>query len=414
MKLPLEGIRIIDFTAVWAGPFATRILADFGAEVIKLESIQHYDFVRTAVPPKGERGDEPYNRGGYFHQFNRNKIGLTLNLEDPRGKELFKELVKISDLVFENHAPRVMKNLELDYPVLKEVKPDIIMVSMSGYGQTGPYRNYPGYGNGLDGFSGAYSLLTYGDGIPIPATTPLADPCGALHAAFAGLVALHYRHETGRGQFIDLSQYETLGCIMEEAYLPYTMNGHEPKQLGNKHAFMVPHGYYRCRGDDVWLGIGVRTDLEWQSFCRVIGNPGWTQEERFSTAFERYKNQEDLDRLIEAWTTEQDGYKAMQLLQEAGVAAGIALSGPEILREPHLKARDFFWNINCPDAGSFPFVGCQIKLSETPGNYRLPPPRLGEHNEYVLGKLLGLSSMEMADLRERKIIGDVPLYPPIA
>jgi len=402
-ELPFKGLRVIDFTLVWAGPFATRILADFGAEVIKLESIQRPDRVRYMFPPKGA-SERLYNRGGYFHEFNRNKYGLTLDLTRHEGKEVFKQLLKISDLFLANYPPRVLANLGLEYPVIKRVKPDIIMLAMPGYGMTGPYSNFPGYGSCFEAFSGLTSLR----GIGSNQTTVLADPAASLHAVFAVLAALKYRRQTGRGQFIDLSQTETTGCLMEEAFLEYTINGHEPYPIGNRHRSIAPHGVYRCRGEDEWIAITVASDEQWRGFCSVLGNLPWISEEKFSTSLSRWKNQDELDKLIEQWTLEHDAYDVMHLLQSGGVAAGIAFNSKEILSNPHLQKRDYFWQVTTPGTGTYPFVGPVIKLSKISAKLRMPPPALGEHNEYVLGHLLGLSADEIADLEEKKIIGKEP------
>ncbi len=339
--MALENIWVVDFTTIWAGPLVTKMLADFGAEVIKVESIQYPDRQRYSHPPRGEAGEKPYNRGGYFHQFNRNKYGITLDLSQSRGKEVFLRLIKKADVFVENYAPRVIKNLGLSYEELIKVKTDLIMLSLHGYGMSGPYSNIPAFGFSIEGLSGFSSLTGYGNGVPVPSGIPLPDPIAALHGAFAILAALDNRRKTSKGQFIDLSIHDTLGCVMEEAILPCIMNGREPCQLGDRHPYIAVHGCYRCKGDDSWVAMAVASDQEWLNLCKVIGNPALNSE-RFSDRFSRWQNREELHQLIEEWTIQHDRFEIMKILQEAGIAAGAVLNSQDILNEPHLKERDYF------------------------------------------------------------------------
>ena len=406
----LENVWIIDFTTVWAGPFTTKILADFGARVIKIETLKRPDFTRYLHQPAGPPNDEKaHNRGGYFHQFHRNKYGITLDVFRSRGREILMKLVKRSDVFVENFSPRVIRNLRLTYEDLTKVNPSIIAISLHGYGNTGPYCDMPAFGSSTEALSGFRSLVGYGDGIPISPGTTTADPVASLHTAFAILAALAQRQRTGKGQFIDASIHESLGCIMEEAVLEYTVNKQEPRQLGARHKYLAPYSYYRCKGDYAWVAISVASDEEWAALCKVIDNPALTSE-RFADPLSRWQNQDELDRLIEGWTIKHEHYEAMEILQKAGVAAGACLNAKEVLSNPHLEERECFWDVTSPDTGTFPLIGPIIKLSETPATLRLSPPALGEHNEYVLGELLGLSAEEIASLREERIIGDAPAY----
>jgi crotonobetainyl-CoA:carnitine CoA-transferase CaiB-like acyl-CoA transferase len=405
----LENIWVIDFTCVWAGPFTTRILADFGAKVIKVESIQHPDLTRYLHQPSGSPGDKPYNRGGYFHQFHRNKYGITLDLSRSRGKGIMMQLVRRCDVFVENYSPRVARNLGLTYEELTKVNPRIIVLSLHGYGNSGPYSDMPAFGSSAEALSGFRSLVGYGDGIPISPGTTTADPVASLHSAFAILAALTHRQETGRGQLIDVSIHESIACIMEEAILEYTVNKREPHQLGARHHCFAPYGFYRCKGDYSWIAISVTSDEEWAALCRVIGNPTLASE-RFSDALSRWQNQDELDYLINEWTIQHESHEAMNILQEARVAAGACLNAQDVLNDPHLNERDCFWLVTSPDTGTYPLIGPVVKLSETPATLRLPPPALGEHNQYVLEELLGIPSKEIAALKEEEIIGDAPAY----
>lgn len=413
-KMPLEGVRVIDLTRVWAGPLLTRILGDFGAEVIKVEPLfgrRLSSGTRTlarVLPdfPNGEFGERRWNRRGMFNDLNRNRLSLTLDLSQAPAVEIFKSLVKISDIVVENYTPRVMSNFGLDYPVLKGLKEDIIMISMPGYGMTGPYRDYPAFGTNIEGISGLASLMGYPGGPPNLLGVTWCDPVSGLHGAGAVLVALWHRDLTGQGQYIDLSMAETAASVIGETIVGYSMNKRIPPHMGNRHPYMAPHGCYRCRGHDMWVVIAVSTDEEWRALCRAIGSPPWTKEPRWADQLSRWQNQDDLDRLIEEWTMQHDHYEVMQILQAAGVACGPVLTGMEVLNDPHLKERDFFVEMPHPDAGTRRYAGTPLKLSETPPAFRLPAPCLGEHNDYILGQLLGLSKEEIAQLEQSKVIGN--------
>jgi len=415
-KMPLEGVRVLDVSRVWAGPLLTRLLGDFGAEVIKVEPLFGRRLVsgtRTlsrVLPdfPNGQFGERHWNRHGMFNDLNRNKLSLTLDLSMPPAIEIFKKLVKISDIVVENYTPRVMSNFGLDYPVLKQIKEDIIMISMPGYGMTGPYRDYPAFGTNIEGIAGLTSLMGYPGGPPNLLGIAGGDPISGLHGVSAVLVALWHRDLTGKGQYIDLAMSEAVASVIGEALVGYPLNKRIPPLMGNRHPHMAPHGCYRCKGNDMWVVIAISSDEEWRAFCQAIGSPPWTRNARFADQLSRWENQDELDGLIQEWTLQRDHYEAMHILQAAGVAGGPVLTGMEILNDPHLKERNFFVEIAHPDAGIHPYAGLPVKLSETPATFRLPAPCLGEHNEYVLGQLLGLSKEEMAQLEQSKVIGTVP------
>ena len=417
-KLPLEGLRIADLTRAYAGTQCTRAWADMGAEVIKIEAVQRIDMpCRRLVYPENDPGEEPWNRGGYFHWLNVGKYGITLDMNNPKGIEIFKRLVKISDVVTENFSPRVMRNWGLDYESLKEIKSDIIMVSMSGFGQTGPHGDRAAYALVMESAGGLPSITGQAGGSPIVMGTGYGDWALGMTGAAAMLVALHYRHRTGHGQHIDVAGREAILCHIGEAMMDYTMNRRVWGPTGNRHSSMAPHGCYRCKGEDEWIAIAIGTDEEWESFCKAIGDPPWTKEERFSSALSRWQNQDELDKLIEEWTKEHDHYEAMQILQQAGVAAGAALNAKEILFDPHLKERGLFDLIEHPAVGEKRPCPRQMTV-EFSESKRVSPPRpaplLGQHNEYVLGELLGMSKEEIAQLEEEQIIGNTPLKFPQA
>ena len=405
----LEDILIIDFTTVWAGPFATRLLADFGAKVIKVESIQHPDPMRFAYQPLGQPSEKPYNRGGYFHQFHYNKYGITLDVSRSKGREILMRLVKKCDIFVANYSPRALKNLGLTYEELSTVNPRVIVAAISGYGCTGPYRDMPALGSCAEAITGFRGLIGYEDGEPITPGMTTADPVASLHGAFAILAALVERRKTGKGRLIDISICESFTSILEESILEYTVKREEPHQLGAGHAYYAPYGYYRCKGEDSWIAVSITSDKEWAALVKIIGNPALACE-KYSDSLNRWQNRHELDRLIQDWMSENDAHEAMQLLQEACIPAGACNDASDILKEPHLNARNFFWSVTASDTGTYPLVGPIIKLSETPATLSLPPPALGEHNEYVLSDLLGFSAEEIYTLKEERIIGSEPAY----
>ena len=409
-KLPLEGIRIIDLTMVWAGPYATRLLADMGAEVIKIESIKNYDLLRTFVfLPQGT--ERPYNKSAYFNHYNRNKLGATLNLGKRRGAELFKELVKISDVVIENYRPDVMEKLGLTYEVLREVKPDIIMISLPGHGKTGPERDNYAYGTHVEQLSGLVSITGYRDGHIQRTGISYGDPLAGAMAAGAVATALHYRRVTGKGQFIDLAQRENLTRLIGEAVMDWTMNQRMWQYTGNRHPSMVPHGCYRCQGEDEWVTIAVETDRGWESLCQALGNPSWTSDAKFADSLNRRQNQDELDRNIEEWTVLRTPYEVMHILQHTGVAAGAVMDCKALLQDPHLNERDFWEMQTHPDAGTWKMEGPTWRLSESQAHIRMSAPCFGQHNDYLFRELLGLSDKEIEQLEKDEIIGVEPDIP---
>ena len=361
--------------------------------------------------PDGDTGERSYNRFAYYNEVNRNKYAITLDLTKPLGVEVFEKLVKVSDVLVENFSPRVMANFGLDYSALKQISPEIIMVSISGYGQDGPYRDYVAYGQGIEAMAGFSRLTAYPDGEPLKSGVAYADATSGLFAAFAILAALRYRQLTGKGQYIDLSMREALTPLLGEFIMDHTMNRRAAKPMGNHHPSMAPHGCYRCRGEDSWVVIAIASDEEWRSLCRVMGDPPWTRDERFSHARSRWQNQDELDRFIERWTSNYDHRQLASLLQQAGVKAGAVLSVAELVEDPHLRERGFFEPLSHPEAGSHLYPGISWKMSRTPGRLRLPAPCFGEHNEYVFGQLLGLSRDEILRLAEEGVTATEPFSP---
>jgi crotonobetainyl-CoA:carnitine CoA-transferase CaiB-like acyl-CoA transferase len=408
-KLPLEDIRVIDIGNSWAGPYAANLLATFGAEVIKIESIQRLDPWRGGAIKTDQ--EKYWERSPYFNSVNTDKYSVTIDLNQPRGVEIFKHLVKISDVVVENFTPRVMKNFGLDYSVLKELNSKIIMVSLPAHGSTGPWKDYPGFANSIEQMSGISQLTGYPDGPPMMTGWGLSDPIGGINAMAAIMLALLFRQMTGQGQYIDVSQIEATTCMIGDAIVDYTMNKRIQQRRGNRHPYMAPHGFYRCKGDDLWVAIAVRSDEEWCQFCKAIGNPEWVKESRFADSLSRWHNQDELDKLVEEWTIQYDHYEVMNILQNVGVAAGAVLTPAELPTDPHLKDRKIYQVVDRALVGphTYPLPSAPERLSKSPVTIRRPAPLLGEHNDYVLGKLLGISQKEIQSLYDDRIIGTTPL-----
>jgi crotonobetainyl-CoA:carnitine CoA-transferase CaiB-like acyl-CoA transferase len=366
----LQNIRILDFSWVLAGPYATRILADFGAEVIK-------------VQPLLPQEEDEFSRG-YDNTWNRNKLGITLNLNKPEGIALAKKLVGISDAVVENFTPRVMANWGLDYENLKKIKPDIIMLSLSTMGSTGPWRDYTGFGPTIQAFSGMTYLSSFPGKPPLGLGISYADHIAGLFGCLALLGALEYRQKTGEGQYIDLSQVEAMAGLLGGAILDYQLKG-EVVAVGNGSTEAAPHGVYRCQGDDRWCALAVFNDEEWRGFKRALGNPAWAEDKRFITFSGRLKNKVRLDRLIEDWTKKHAAEEVMALLQGEGVAAGVVQDARDLAKDPQLKERGFFIELDKTISDAAP-----VRLSRTPAGYRRAAPGQGQDNDYVYKKLLGI------------------------
>jgi benzylsuccinate CoA-transferase BbsF subunit len=343
------------------------------------------------------------NRNATFSFYNRNKLGCALNLKEPGAMELLKNIVATSDVVVENFAPRVMPSLGLDYDSLKAIRPDIIMVSQSGFGGSGPYRDYVSYAEHPSNFSGLTSLSGMPER-PFGDQTALSDQTVGLMAAFALMSALHHRARTGEGQRIDVSQYEAVVSIPPQGVMEYSLNQHVRERNGNRDDIMAPHGVYRCQGEDQWVSIAVATDAEWAAMTEVMGHPELSQDERFSDALQRWSNQDILDQVVQDWTHGLTHYEVMNALQAVGVAAVATFTSAELMDDPHLKDRDFFVQVDHPEVGPHKLTGPPWKMSDTPGRIRRSGPLLGQDNEYVLCQLLGLSPEELNDLTQRGVV----------
>ena len=433
-KPPLQGIRALELAEIWAGPFCGVLLGDMGAEVIKVEALQRIargpirPAPNTPGYPDYDPGERPWNRQGNFNATNRNKLGITLDLTTEQGADAFKELVAISDIVFTNYAFGVMDRLGLGHEVLREIKPDLIVLFTPGYGNTGPYRGHRSMGMAIDAMTGHSAMRGYPDlDLSHNSLVHHPDAVAAVTATFAINAALYYRARTGQGQFIDLSQAEAFMPHFGEVFLENQMRGKPRERRGNSHPNMSPHGCYPCLGDDAWVTIVVRSDDEWRRFCEVVGQPELAEDARFSTLDGRIANRDALDSLIGEWTARNDRHDIAARLQARRIPAAAVLDcGADIYDDPHLQARNYFQLVDHPDAGIYPMSGpvwsflSQNKPLPPEGegwdgdDERLPDlhepaPGLGQHNEYLLADLLGHTAGYLRELERANIIGTVPL-----
>lgn len=402
MAPPLDGIRVADFTWVWAGPFSTLQLAHLGAQVIRIETATR-PCVTRMLPPWAE-GEFGVNRSGYFNQYNQGKLSVALDLKQPRAVEIAKELVANSDIVCENFAAGVMERLGLGYSVLREIKPDIIMISLSGYGASGPESDFVSYGPAQVPLSGMSSLTGYAGWRPMHVGISYGDPTAGLQGAFAVLAALLYRQRTGRGQFIDLSQQETMIAVLPEGVMEYTMNGTQPPRQGNRDHAMAPHGVFRCAGEQRWVAIAVRDDEEWRRFAGAIGQPELADAPEFATLAARKWHEDALEALVTAWTEQRTPEDATCLLQAAGIPVFTTCNSQDVAENPHLHAADFFVFLKHPEVGARQHIGIPWHMSGTPCSIRRAAPRLGEDTDYVLSTILRYSAEEIARLRRENIV----------
>ena len=414
MPGPLEGVRIIEMGQLIAIPFAMKMLADMGAQVIRLESVARLESYRSDSVYQNDISGEFWNKGANFYEQNRNKLGVTLDLSKPEGLQILRNLVSIADVFSENFTPRVIKNFGLEYGDLRKIKPDIIMVSSTGYGFYGPWSNFGATGPATEGAAGLAYQTGYLGGGPVMAEIPYTDYTSGEHTVFAVMAALMHRLRTGQGQFVDISQTQATSSTIPEVLMDFSANGRSGQRFGNQDTVMSPHGCYPCRGDDRWITIAVATDEEWQAVCRVLGQNGWAADPRFNDSFSRWKNRDELDAVIGTVTSTWDAHELMHALQKDGVAAGAVLDSKDLLFDPHLGQRNFYEVVTHHESTGIPplpYAGRPWKLSKTPAVNSQPAPLMGEHNNLVLSGLLGKTAEEMAELEEAGIIGYGPTNP---
>ncbi len=399
---PLTGIRVADFSWVWAGPFCTLQLAHLGAEVIRVES-RDRPCVTRLLPPFADF--EPgLNRSGYFNQYNQGKRSLTLNLKNPHALEVARRLITRSDIVAENFANGVMERMGLGYEEVCKLRPDAIMVSISGYGRSGPERDFVSYGPATVPLAGFSSVTGYKGGPPMHVGISYGDPTAGLHGAVAVLAALCHRRRTGEGQFIDVSLWEASASLLPDALLEYEMNGTEPPRDGNRSPHMAPHGVFRSEGQDRWVSIAVGSDDEWRALAAIVGDAELSSA-RYLTLADRKRNEDELEQRLTRWTTTLSPEEATRRLQAAGVAAFPTMTNQDLAEDRHLNGREFFVDLPHPEVGKRHHGGIPWKLSATPCAVAAPAPCLGQHNREVLSEVLGYSDAEIESLEADGALG---------
>ena len=426
-RLPLEGLRVLEITVVWAGPYCGSFLADLGAEVIRVESTKTFvPLTRGAAPhpdqavidnlplysggvPGRVPGARPFNRSPMFNSHARNKRSMTVNLLDAGGRAIFDRLVAVSDVLIENNPTETMEKLGISYESLRAVKDDIIMLRMPAYGNTGPYRNYRAHGVHIEGVVGHTMLRGYPDTDPSYNTTVLmSDAAAGAQGAFATLAALHYRKRTGRGQLVELGQAENVFPYLGEYYLDYGMNGRTHETLGNRHPRAL-QGCYPCAPEagntDRWVVITIYDNAQWQGLCDIIGASDLASDKDLDGAAARLLRHDAIDARIAQWTRTQTPKSAMQTLQERGIPAGAVMNQADAFADPHLQSRAFFAEAYQEDCGAHLYPGPLYKMSATPLGIRRGPVMLGQDNEYVYRELLGYSAAEYAEFAAMGHIG---------
>ena len=422
-KLPLQGIRILDMTVVWAGPYAATLLADLGAEVIRIESIQTLApttrgivarppeaLIQNLPPfiggyPNRQGGERPWNRSPQFNNHGRNKLSMTVDLRTPKGKDIFNRLVAVSDIFIDNNVAETMEKLGIGYESMRSVKADIIAIRMPAYGDSGDYKRYRAFGVHMANALGHGLVRGYQDMDPSTNSGEfVVDAAAGAQAAAAAMMALIYRNRSGKGQLIELPSARATFAYLSRSFLEHTMTGRIPASLGNRDAIAL-QGCYPCKGDDRWIAITISNDDEWNQFVSALGNPDWAKASEFHDHLSRRQHHDALDERISSWTQSQDHRDAMQILQSFGITAGPVMDARDILNDPHLQERNFYVEATTPDTGTYRYPTTPFKMSDTPLGIRRGPVMLGQDNDYVYREVLGVSDEEFNTLVNEGHIG---------
>ena len=405
--MAFEGLKVLDFTWVGVGPITTKYLADHGATVIHIESVSRPDVLRGAPPFKDAQPG--INRSQFAANFNTSKYGLGLNMSVPQSRKLVERIIGRwqPDIVAESFTPKTMRNWGLDYQAVRAIKPDIIYFSTCQMGQTGPHARYAGFGQLAAALAGFYHSTGWpdrGPSIPQGAYADFVNPPNALAAIVA---ALEFRRRTGKGQQLDLSQFECATQFLAPVIMDYLANGHAMERQGNLDIDYAPNGVYPCMPEgttESLCAIAVTSDEEWEALCTVMGNPPWTQGSRFSTAAGRKESEQELALLLGKWTANHRAHELMDLLQGAGVPAGVVQNQSDLWNDPQLAHRGFFQWLDHTECGPMPYDGLQFLLSKSPGALRMAHALVGEHNELILKEFIGLTDDEVADLVAQEVL----------
>ncbi|MFC1907517.1 CaiB/BaiF CoA transferase family protein [Chloroflexota bacterium] len=370
MKQAFDGIKVADFSWSVAGPIVTKCLADHGADVVRIETATHLDAIRSTRPYKD---DVPgMNRAGFYAAYNDNKYGISLNLRHPKAVEVAKRIAAWADIVAESYIPGTMERWGLGYDELRRINPSVIMFSTSNQGQYGPHAHQRGFGYHLTSIAGFVHLTGWQDRGPTQISVAYTDIVSHHFAVSWLIAALDYRRRTGKGQHIDISQYEASLQFISPLLLDFTVNNHVTGREGNRSEYAAPHGVYPCKGEERWCAIAVFTDLQWASFCRVIGSPEWSKSDKFSTLPARKENEDDLDRLISDWTINLTTEEVMEMMQGGGIPSGVVSNCDDIYQNRQLQDRRHFVPLEHPEIGRYNFESPPFVLSKTPAEISTP------------------------------------------
>ena len=404
---PLKDIRIIDLSMGWAGPLAARNLADLGADVIKVESCENFDWWRSWEATQEWIDDNGAEKSPAFNSVHRNNKNITLDLSHPEGRELLLKLVGTANVVMENFSGSVLPKLDLGYEIFKEVKKDIILLSMPAFGSTGPWKMFRAYGSTVEQSSGLPHINGLSSDPPMMHHVAYGDAVGGLNGVSALLIALRHQAKTGKGQFIDLSQAESLFPLAAHGILEFTANGKAPVRKGNRSDFFAPHGVYPCEGEDKWIVIQILNEDQWLRFKEIIGEP----MNRFGNLKDRLSKLDDLDKSIAEWTYSKEAQKLMYILQEAEIPAAATHTMSSLLNDPHLNSGNFWQWLDRAVVGNQPNPSAPFKVNGERLPIKTPAPTLGQHNQEILTKILGLNQDEINRLEKIGIIGTKPIIP---
>ena len=421
----LSDIRVLDFTLIWAGPYGVMLLGDLGAEIIRVESTQkHIVNTRGFFPkptrkmvdslgslgrlyPDMEPGEAPWNRHALFHSLGRNRASMTVDLRTEEGQAVIHELVRVSDVIFDNNSRGLLDSFNLDYQTVRALNPALVYVSMPIFGLDGPYNEYIGFGPNAEGLAGFSSLRGYMDSdLTVIGNTNHMDATSGVAAAYAALMALHERDRTGKGQLIEFDQMEHMIHQIGGPLMDAVMNGRAQHGLGNRDAVRAPQGVYPCRGHDRWVALSIGTDAEWHALCELIGLPELVSDERYEGNIARQRRHDEIDQAISEWTSKEEPGRLVELLQDRGVPSALVATDKDVYDDPHMEARGFFTWAEHPECGRHRYPGHPFKYSESPLRFEAPPPLLGQHNDLVYRELLGKPDVEVQRLKDLGHIGN--------
>ncbi|MGB2693835.1 MAG: CoA transferase [Dehalococcoidia bacterium] len=394
--LPLADLKVLDFMWVMAGPSATRTLADYGATIVRVESTNRVDTART-MAPFFQQQPGPEN-SALFQNMNAGKLGLTLDLSKDDGRAVIHDLVRWADVVTESFSPKAMRAWGLDYESLRQIKPDIVMLSACLMGQSGPLSGFAGFGSLAAAISGFYDITGWPDRPPAGPFGAYTDTAAPRFIAAAILAALDHHERTGEGQYIDLSQSEAALHFLGPALLDHAVNGRSQTRVGNNDPYCAPHGVYPAAGEDTWVATAVTTDEQWQELCAALERQDLAADRRFGTAEGRVSHREELDGIVAAWTSSRDAHEIEALLQARGVPASVAQTSTDLYADPQLAQRGHFVEVAHPIHGTVTVESSHFLLSRTPARVERAAPTFGEHNQHVLSDILGYDAERITEL----------------